>query len=408
MKNRVFIVAAGVIAASGSDYKQFSHSLRSVQPGIRLLTGFPLNRLACHTGGMADRDIAQREVAGLKAMDCGPLGGQRLSSTDELKLGFALCAARETLRSFPEKLRSEVELHLGAGLEAIYVERILPEPATDSPICPEIPPALLGDALAALLALKRPARTQVSACAASAQAILAASQRVQNGHCSFALAGGVDSMLNPFGLHAFHCLGALASGTDPLRPFDCNRSGTLLGEGAAFVLLATEKACQENNLTLLAEFLGGGTSCDARHPVMPDPEGAGAILAMQRALKHSNLTPDELQLLNAHGSGTRQNDKVEALAIRNVFDHGRNPPYIQASKPYFGHMLAAGGAIELLVVLDALRDGICSPTPGLTEPDPECSLRHLMAVTQIPELQNAMSVSFGLNGQNAAIILRKV
>lgn len=399
---RIRVVAAGQVSAVGAGVAALHAALEAGASGIRPIGRFPTDRLRCRTGGLVDFAVVRAGLAAAR------LAGPAVDPDENPKLAFALLAAAEALAPLPDAARAGTAVWLGAGLEEIRTDRIAARPAPDRPICPEIPPALLPEFLAERLALARPARALVSACAAGAQAVGEAFRALSEGACELALAGGVDSMLNPFGLHAFDSLGALATGDELLRPFDRRRTGTLLGEGAALLLLATDRACGRYGLRPVADLLGYGASLDARHPVMPDPEGGGARLAMKRALDDAGLEPADIACINAHGSGTAHNDRVEARAIRALFGDGPDAPFVSASKPHFGHLLAAGGAIECLCLLYAVTRDRLPPTLNLDEVDPDCALNHVFPAARSAPAPRGLTNSFGLNGQNASLVFGKV
>lgn len=242
------------------------------------------------------------------------------------------------------------------------------------------------------------AETSFSACAAAAQSIAAAARAVARGDVDLALAGGHDSMLHPVGYLSFVVLGALSP--TGCRPFDRARDGFLIGEGAAMLVLAREADARAAGLPVLARVLGAGTSVDAWAVTAPHPEGHGAALAMTRALRDAGLGAGDVDYVNAHGTGTPVGDRAEALAVRRVL--GDVP--VSSCKGAVGHTIAAAGAVEAALCVDALRSGVVPGTVGLVDPDPELPIHVLREPTALhPRV--LVSNSFGFGGQNCALVL---
>ena len=222
----------------------------------------------------------------------------------------------------------------------------------------------------------------------------------------FALAGGADSMVHPFGLLPFILLGATSTSLDPrgaARPFDRDRSGFVMGEGAAFFVLEPLDRVRAEGRTPLAVLLGHGTSGDAHNVTAPHPEGRGAQLAIQRALTDAGLVPAQIDYINAHGTGTPLNDVIEAAAIRAVF--GAHAPAVSSSKGQFGHTIAAAGAVELAACVAALQVGRLPPSVGLSTPDPRVDLDLVPPTGRACAQPVMLSHSFGFGGQNAVLAL---
>jgi 3-oxoacyl-[acyl-carrier-protein] synthase II len=250
--------------------------------------------------------------------------------------------------------------------------------------------------------------TNGSACAAGAQAIGEALHSVQDGVHDVALAGAADSMLNPLGLGGFSLLGVLSSENEQpetaCRPFDASRQGTVLGEGAAFVVLERLEHARERKAKIYAEVLGYGSSMDAFRVSDPEPTGHGALLSMRKALRDARLRPEDIDCVNAHGTGTLKNDIVETAAIKEALGgHARDIP-VHAVKSMTGHMIAASGALEAVVAVLTLFRGVVPPTINLKKADPECDLDYVAEGARRFGGQTVLSNSFGFGGQNASLI----
>jgi len=266
--------------------------------------------------------------------------------------------------------------------------------------------------LALLTGARGPALNCLTACAASTQAIGEAAQILRRGDADVMIGGGAHSMIHPFGVTGFNRLTALSTANeDPpraSRPFDANRGGFVLGEGAGMVILETLDHATSRNAPILAEVVGYGSTADAFRITDQDPNGLGAVNAMREALADARLTPQDIHYINAHGTGTRENDGNETVAIKQIFgEQAKNVP-VSSIKSMMGHLIAAAGAVELITCVLALRDQILPPTMNLTAHDPECDLDYVPNKARAARLTAAMSNSFGFGGQNDTIIIKKL
>jgi 3-oxoacyl-[acyl-carrier-protein] synthase II len=225
------------------------------------------------------------------------------------------------------------------------------------------------------------------------------------------IGGGAHSMIHPFGVTGFNRLTALSTyNEDPVkasRPFDANRGGFVLGEGAGMVVLETLDHAKRRGAKILAEVVGYGSTADAFRITDQHPEGEGAIIAMQEALSDAGLTPQDIHYINAHGTGTKENDGNETTAIKRVFgDHAKNVP-VSSIKSMMGHLIAAAGAVELITCALAIRDNVLPPTTNYETLDPECDLDYVPNKARKARVDVAMSNSFGFGGQNDTIIIKR-
>ena len=265
--------------------------------------------------------------------------------------------------------------------------------------------------LALLTGARGPAMNCLTACAASTQAIGEATEILRRGDADVMIGGGAHSMIHPFGVTGFNRLTALSTANEnppaASRPFDANRGGFVLGEGAGVVILETLQHAQKRGARILAEVAGYGSTADAFRITDQDPQGMGAILAMREALADAKLAPADVHYVNAHGTGTKENDGNETLAIKDVFgDHARACP-VSSIKSMMGHLIAAAGAVELICCVLAIRDQMLPPTMNLETPDPECDLDYVPNAARKARVDVAMSNSFGFGGQNDTIIVRR-
>ena len=265
--------------------------------------------------------------------------------------------------------------------------------------------------LALLTGARGPAFNCLTACAASTQAIGEATQILRRGDADVMISGGAHSMIHPLGVTGFNRLTALSTANDDppraSRPFDAQRGGFVLGEGAGMVILETLQHAQKRGAKILAEIVGYGSTADAFRITDQHPEGEGAIAAMQEALRDAGLTPADIDYINAHGTGTRENDGNETGAIKTVFGDLAHKVPVSSIKSMMGHLIAAAGAVELITCVLAIRDGILPPTMNLQNPDPECDLDYVPNAARPARCDVAMSNSFGFGGQNDTIIVRR-
>jgi 3-oxoacyl-[acyl-carrier-protein] synthase II len=273
--------------------------------------------------------------------------------------------------------------------------------------------------LALLTGARGPAMNCLTACAASTQAIGEATEILRRGDADVMIGGGAHSMIHPFGVTGFNRLTALSEDArlrdtlgvnDPVRasrPFDAKRGGFVLGEGAGTVILETLDHAKARGAKILAEVVGYGSTADAYRITDQDPNGMGAIVAMREALADARLSPADIQYINAHGTGTRENDGNETVAIKAIFgDRAKNVP-VSSIKSMMGHLIAAAGAVEMITCVLAIRDNILPPTMNLEYPDPECDLDYVPNKARQARVDVAMSNSFGFGGQNDTIIVKR-
>lgn len=254
---------------------------------------------------------------------------------------------------------------------------------------------------------KGPRSTVSTACTSSSQAIGEAMLRIRRGEVDAMITGGVDVLSEPLMVVGFSKLGALSTrNEDPTsasRPFDRNRDGFVLGEGAGFLVLEAEDVARARGAEILCSLEGWGCSCNAWRITDSPPDGRGPAQAMEAALLDAGVAPGEVGYINAHGTSTPQNDASESRGIRKIF--GDHPVPVSSSKGHLGHLVAACGAVEAIVCLLALRDGLLPPTLGLQDPDPECSLTHILRQPLTRQARYALTNAFGFGGSNGSILL---
>lgn len=288
---------------------------------------------------------------------------------------------REALRYFHPGREAEQELHTTAGHLAEHFD-------------------LLG-----------PNYNCLTACAASSQAIGEAAELIRHGDADLMLAGGSHSMIHPLGLTGFILLTALSTNNDEparaSRPFDLRRDGFVLGEGAGMIILEELEHARHRKANIYAELTGYGSTADAFRVTDSHPDGRGAIACIREALADSGLPPSAIGYINAHGTSTQVNDRVETLAIKKVFGDGAYLVPVSSSKSMLGHLIAAAGAVELIITIEAIRKGVLPPTINYEVPDPECDLDYIPNVAREKRVDHALSNSFGFGGQNISLIVSR-
>ncbi|MGF1579902.1 MAG: beta-ketoacyl-[acyl-carrier-protein] synthase family protein [Gemmataceae bacterium] len=256
-----------------------------------------------------------------------------------------------------------------------------------------------------------PNNTITTACAAGTQAVGEAARLIQRNDADIVFAGGADSRIDPWMLLAYTALGALSRGerppTEVSRPFDGNRDGFVLGEGAGVLVLEEFEHARQRGATIYAEYLGMGTSFDAFAVTKPHPEARGAVQAIKAAMKEGRVDLHDIDYVNAHGTSTRLNDLMETTAVKKVFGEGAQVLPLSSIKSMVGHLIGAAGAIEAVALAMTLRHQVLPPTINHTRPDPECDLDYVPNQARDLPITTALSTSFGFGGQNAALVMQR-
>lgn len=270
-------------------------------------------------------------------------------------------------------------------------------------------PNLAGGHLAVQFNAQGPNLNTLTACAASTQAIGEAAQIIRHGDADLMISGGTHSMIHPLGMTGFSRLTALSTRNDSCltasRPFDRSRDGFVLGEGSGILILEELELARARGAAILAEIVGYGSTADAFRITDIHEDGRGAVAAMQAALRAANMTPADIDYISAHGTGTEENDKIETLAIRKVFQDQAKRVAISSVKSALGHLIAAAGAVELITCVLALRDQVVPPTINYATPDPNCDLDYVPNQARKMRVRACLSNSFGFGGQNDTLVV---
>ncbi len=399
---RVVITGAGSINALGVGVEAFERGLREGRCGIGSISLFD---------SRAYRSSCAAEVARLSAPPWLPAAVARRASRSDL---LALIAAREALENAGlEGSGGASRAGIGVVMAATtggmhsseeYFRRSLLGAARRSTAMLVMPVSAAADLVANLFGCAGPRLTVSTACSSGANALGIAADWIRSGRAAAMLCGGTDSLCR-MTFSGFNALQALD--TVPCRPFDRRRRGLSLGEGSAMFVFEEREQARARGATILAEFLGYGISADAYHITQPRPDGAGALMAMRRALQECGVAAEEIDYVNAHGTATPLNDVLETRAIKALCGaHAYRIP-VSSTKSMIGHCLAGAAAIEALACILALRGGFVPPTATLDEPDPECDLDYVPRASRRQALRTVLSNSSGFGGNNTAIVLRK-
>lgn len=409
---RVVITGMGAVTPIGNDVPTFWSNLIAGKSGIGHVTAFDTTTYDCKIGGEvknfdpsihfsnpkdARRADRYTHMAMASAKEAYAQSALAQSSYDPTRAGVIYGSGIGGLKSLSDQ--HEILLQKGPGR-----------------ISPFMIPMMISNIASGIIAMEiqfsGPNYAVVTACATGAQCIGEAWRLIRDDEADIILAGGSEAAVVPLGLGGFAAMRALSLRNDApekaSRPFDKDRDGFVLAEGAGALILEEYEHARRRGANILAEITGYGLSADAYHMTSPDPEGRGAARAMKNALRHARLNPEDLGYINAHGTSTPQGDICETLAIKAILgEYARKVP-ISSTKSMTGHTLGAAGAIELIACVQAIRTSTLPPTINLDNPDPECDLDYIPNTARSATITTAMSNSFGFGGHNAAIIVQKI
>lgn len=406
---RVVVTGLGVVTSLGHDVESFWTSLVAGKCGVRRISLFDPSDFASQIGAeVRDWDATQH-------MD--PKEARR----NDRYTHFGFVAAKQAFADSGVDMTKEdgdrVGVMIGSGIGGMYTfETQLKVLAERGPrkVSPFTIPSLIGNMCSGLVAIEYGARGPnfgvVSACATGTHALGEAAHAIRRGDADVMIAGGSEAAITPFAYASFCAMKAMSTRNDApekaSRPFDRNRDGFIMGEGAGVVVLESLEHARARGARIYCELAGYAATCDAFHITQPDPEGKGLSMAMKRALASAGTAPAEVDYINAHGTSTPYNDKFETLAIKKVFgDHARKVA-ISSTKSMTGHLLGAAGGIESVISIKTLQTQTIAPTINLEEPDPECDLDYVPNVARGAKVRTVLSNNLGFGGQNAAVVFR--
>ena len=416
---RVVITGIGAVTNLGQDAPSTWAAMREGRSGISLIEGKSFQRYA-------DADWAVRIAGEIKGWDPTPRidrrEAKRLDRNTQLGLNAAVEAVEHSGIDFERENGDRCGVIVGSGVGGISTieegtYRLL-ERGPDR-INPFTVPKLMVNACTANISirygLRGPSSAHATACASSGHAMGEALNVIRRGDADVVVAGGTEAAVTPLCIGAFMTMKALSTRNDDperaSRPFDSDRDGFVLSEGAAMCVLESEQHARDRGATILAELFGCGVSSDAGHIAAPDAQGRGAAHAMQRALADAGLSPESIDYINAHGTATPLGDKVEVLAVRSVFGDHACPPggthglVMSSTKSMHGHCLGASGAVEMVACIHAVTDGVIAPTINLDQPDEGFDLDLVAHEARERPVRHVMNNTFGFGGHNVTLIV---
>ncbi len=407
MRTRVVITGMGVVSPLGNSVPVFWEALCNGKPGIGPITHFDASEMPARIAGQAE--------------DCHPavMTAKEISRCDRYTV-FAVEAASQAWEQAGLDIDREnpqrCGVTVGTGIGGLYtfeeqMTRFINGGARRvSPLAiPKILTNMAAGEVAIRFGLAGPNEAVISACASGAQSIGDASMVIRDGRADVMIAGGSEAGIVPFGIAGFAAMKALSTRNDEperaSRPFDKERDGFVMSEGAGVMVLESEDHAKARGAEILGEVAGHGDTCDAYHVTSPRPDGSGAVGAMNTALADAELPASAIGYFNAHGTSTKLNDIAETLALKTVF--GEAMPPVSSTKSMIGHLLGAAGAVEAIACMLAVRDGVLPPNINYENADPECELNIVANSARQAQIDSAMSNSLGFGGHNTSLIVKR-
>lgn len=409
MKRRVVITGMGAVTPIGNDVETFWEAVKKGVTGIGPITKFDTTeykvKLAAEVKGFVAKERMDFKAA--KRM--------------ELFSQYAVAAAMEAFAQAGIDMAKEnpyrAGVSIGSGIGGLSImesehEKILTKGPTR--VNPFLIPMMISNMaagnVAIALGLKGKCVNVVTACATGSHSIGDALRAIQYGDADIMVAGGTESAITPIGVAGFSALTALTTSIDPDRasiPFDKERSGFVIGEGAGVVVLEELEHAKQRGAQILAEVSGYGATCDAFHITSPSEDGEGAAMAMHLAMEEAGVRPEEVTYINAHGTSTHHNDLFETRAIKKAFGDVAKQLYVNSTKSMTGHLLGAAGAVECIVCVKSILDGYIHETVNSRESEEECDLNYMFGEGICKEVNYAISNSLGFGGHNASLLIAK-
>ncbi len=408
--NRVVVTGIGVLSPLGRDATTTWQGLIAGKSGIDYITLFDAESFETKFAG---------EVKGFEPTDY--MSRKDVHRMDRFAQ-LAVAASRQAVEQAGIKIdatnKDDIGVVIGSGVGGLTTlfeqTKVLLDKGAER-VSPFLIPMMMANVAAAqvsiVLGVKGPNLCTTSACSSSSDAIGVAYETVKRGDAQTMITGGSETIINPIGVSAFNAMKAISTrNNEPQlasRPFDTERDGFVIGEGAGILILESLSFAQARGARILAEMIAYGASADAYHITAPIESGEGAARAMQIALDKAGLKPTEIDYINAHGTSTPLNDKMETKAIKTVFgDYAYKIP-ISSTKSMIGHLLGGAGAVEAAITIMVIQNGIIPPTINLTHPDPECDLDYVPNVARRAKVTTALSNSFGFGGHNSVLVFRE-
>ena len=407
---RVVVTGMGAIAPNGNSVSEYWDALTAGQSGIDHITYFDTTDFPVKIAGEVSNFDPEQYFERKEVRKLDPFSVYALVASNEAIQMSGLDAG-----GFDPQ-RAGVMLGCGiGGITTLLAEHVVLQKRGARRISPFFVTKLISNIAGGQIAIKwdlrGPNQTVTSACASATDAIGLALRLIQSGSADIMVAGGTEASICDLPLAGFSTIRALCNAADPpqsaSRPFDKDRGGFVMGEGAGILVLETEKHAQSRGATIIGELAGYGSTNDAFHVTQPAEGGAGAVKAMQLAIEDAGAEPEEVDYINAHGTSTPYNDKNETAAIKTVFgDHARKLK-ISSTKSMTGHLLGASGGIEAIAALKTIEKQTIPPTINYTTPDPDCDLDYVPNTAEETQVNSVLSNTFGFGGHNAVVFMRK-
>lgn len=410
MSTRVVVTGLGAVTPLGNDVPTLWENLLAGRSGAGPITQFD------------PAGLEVRFAAEVKDFDPVALFGRREARRHDRFTLFAMEAARQAIADaglrFEDEDREAAGVLIGTGIGGVLTlleNYDLIRQSGPRRVSPFMIPMMMPNAASAAIAiaygLRGPNLCVSSACATGAHAIGEAAQVIRRGDAAVMICGGSEAAIHPLSIAGFANMGALSTRNDDparaSRPFDAGRDGFVLGEGAGVIVLESLEHARARGARIYCELAGYGASCDAFHIAAPEESGEGAALAMRRALADAGLPPEAVDYINAHGTGTPLNDRIETRAIRAVFGPHADLLAVSSTKSMIGHLMGAAGAVEAIACIKSLETGWVHPTINYETPDPECDLDYVPNQARRLEPRIILSNSFGFGGHNGCLIFRR-
>ena len=409
MKRRVVVTGMGAITPIGNTVDEFWNGIKEEKVGIGELTKFDTENYKVKVAAQV-KDFVAKERMDFKS-------AKRMDTFSQ----YAVVAAREAFEQAGIDMEKEdpfrVGVIIGSGIgglpvmEAEHIKLLEKGPGRVNPLLvPMMITNMAAGNVAIDLGLKGKCTNVVTACATGSHSIGDAFRAIQYGDADVMVAGGTEAGITPIGVAGFSSLTALTTETDPNKasiPFDKNRSGFVIGEGAGVVVLEELEHAKNRGAKILAEVKGYGATCDAYHITSPAEDGIGAAKAMSLAMEEAGVEPSQVTYVNAHGTSTHHNDLFETRAIKAAFGEAAEKLYINSTKSMIGHLLGAAGGVEFIVCVKSIQEGYIHPTVNSKEADEECTLNYVFGQAVETDIEYAISNSLGFGGHNATLLVAK-
>ncbi len=409
-KKRVAVTGVGLVTPCGVGTEETWKNVINGKSGISKITKFDVEKFETKIAG---------EVKNFNPLDfIEKKEVKRMENFIQFSIAATQFALQQAKIDFDEKLKEKTGVIIGVGLGGLMLienNKLVLEQRGPRKISPFFIPMLIGNEAAANVSIKwgfkGPNFCVTTACASGAHAIGEAFKIIQRGAAKVIITGGAESVITPLSISGFNAMKALSRRNDEpekaSRPFDKDRDGFVMGEGAGVIVLEDLDFALERGAKIIAELIGYGLCCEAYHIAAPAPDGEGMAMSMKLALEDAGINPEDIDYINAHGTATELNDKYETKAIKKVFGSHAYDLVVSSTKSVMGHLLGAAGGVEAGLTVLALKNGIIPPTINLENPDPECDLNYAPNKFIEKDIKYAMSNSFGFGGQNATLIFKK-